>query len=516
MALPLRARGHERRARATVSFMCRTLWTRARRVSFLGCGMLLALLSLGCEASVDLALDLRTDHVAPDEFDTVVVLLDGVEQRRVPADGRAFLAPVRVAEFGGLPSGRHRVELVLLSAGRRIASRALVVQLDGDRIALVVIARICEGRVCPQAGDPFDATECRGQSCVRPDCDPADPSTCPEPDYREDADCPSGAPCARGRCEAGSCLVAADDSVCGAGERCHPVRGCEPIPSGPRDAGERDAPEAPDTGDAFDAGGDAPEAPDTGDALDAGGDAPDTSTDAPLGPCAGRSAGTVCRPALGPCDIAETCDGAAAACPEDGLVPGGTECRASMGACDAAEQCTGSSAECPSDGFAPSGTECRAAAGVCDVAERCTGSSADCPGNGFAAAGATCRSAAGTCDVAESCTGSSASCPANGFRSSSTVCRATAGSCDLAENCTGSSASCPTNRFRSSSTVCRTSAGVCDVAESCTGSSASCPVDAFRTSGTCTWSYSGMSCPGTCDGSGAACAPGCCRAGCPF
>ncbi len=114
-----------------------------------------------------------------------------------------------------------------------------------------------------------------------------------------------------------------------------------------------------------------------------------------------KPAGTVCRSAAGPCDIAETCDGTAAACPADAFASASTVCRAAAGACDVAENCTGASAACPADVFLPSTSVCRASAGICDVAETCTGSNAACPPDGFLQASLVCRAAAGVCDVAE-------------------------------------------------------------------------------------------------------------------
>jgi hypothetical protein len=169
-------------------------------------------------------------------------------------------------------------------------------------------------------------------------------------------------------------------------------------------------------------------------------------------------------------------------CDENGqcvsnFAPATTECRASAGVCDVAESCTGDSALCPEDGFLSATTECRASAGDCDVAESCTGDSASCPGDGFQSATTECRASAGDCDVAESCTGDSASCPGDGFQSATTECRASAGICDVAESCTGDSASCPDDGFQSATTECRPSADECDPSESCFGDVATCPED---------------------------------------
>ena len=83
-------------------------------------------------------------------------------------------------------------------------------------------------------------------------------------------------------------------------------------------------------------------------------------------------------------------------------------------------------------GFRASGQVCRTTAGVCDVQETCTGASATCPADGLASSTLQCRSSSGVCDPAENCTGSGVACPADTLSPSTTVCRSSAGSCDVA------------------------------------------------------------------------------------
>src|SRR5712692_2441680 len=131
------------------------------------------------------------------------------------------------------------------------------------------------------------------------------------------------------------------------------------------------------------------------------------------------AAGTTCG-TPGVCENQDTCDGAGT-CVDGGFKPSSTVCRAASGACDVAETCTGNSAACPNDAVASSATVCRPAAANCDVAETCDGTACttdQCNGTSntcqHAAGnmGAVCRASAGTCDVAETCTGSSTTCPA--------------------------------------------------------------------------------------------------------
>jgi hypothetical protein len=212
--------------------------------------------------------------------------------------------------------------------------------------------------------------------------------------------------------------------------------------------------------------------------------------------------GTECRGLAGVCDVAETCDGASAACPADAKST--TECRAAAGVCDAAESCDGVNDDCPADAVAPTGTVCRAGNGACDAAETCDGTDVSCPGDVLAAAGTVCRATAGGCDVEETCSGSDPGCPADVFASGGTVCRASGGVCDVAETCSGSTASCPVDQKLT--TECRASSGVCDVAESCDGVTDACPADAFVASGTeCRAAAGVCDLAETCSGSSGAC-----------
>jgi hypothetical protein len=155
------------------------------------------------------------------------------------------------------------------------------------------------------------------------------------------------------------------------------------------------------------------------------------------------NAGAVCRPAAGPCDIAEVCDGQAAACPPDAFEKLNRACRASAGVCDKAEHCNGSSAACPPDALQPAGVVCRASLGACDPAETCTGTAAACPVDRLTAPGTVCRAALSVCDVAEICTGVDPACPADAWQPQGFLCRASTGACDPAESCTGLTGSCP-------------------------------------------------------------------------
>ncbi|MCG8419087.1 MAG: hypothetical protein MJE77_14220 [Proteobacteria bacterium] len=145
------------------------------------------------------------------------------------------------------------------------------------------------------------------------------------------------------------------------------------------------------------------------------------------GTCILVEAGTECRAAAGSCDVAETCNGRSASCPDDGLAAFGTECRAASGPCDVAETCSGIDPACPADGAAPAGTVCRPGATACDAAETCDGVATTCPADVLASAGTPCRAAASACDPVEICSGTSAACPRD--KSVSPQCGGGCGTC---------------------------------------------------------------------------------------
>lgn len=66
------------------------------------------------------------------------------------------------------------------------------------------------------------------------------------------------------------------------------------------------------------------------------------------GNCGPLASGAICRSATGVCDVAEKCDGASTACPDDSLAQTTTVCRPSTGPNDPADFCNGVSAtQCP-------------------------------------------------------------------------------------------------------------------------------------------------------------------------
>ncbi len=224
------------------------------------------------------------------------------------------------------------------------------------------------------------------------------------------------------------------------------------------------------------------------------------------------ASGTVCRPAASACDVAEACDGASPACDADAAAPVGTPCGGTpSGVCDAQDTCSGTvgaSATCTAN-YQPASVVCRPAAGACDVAEACTGAATSCPNDTLVASGTVCRPAASACDVAEACDGASPACDADAAAPVGTPCGgAPSGVCDAQDTCSGTvgaSATCTAN-YQPASVVCRPAAGACDVAEACTGASRSCPNDTLVASGTvCRPAASACDVAEACDGASPAC-----------
>jgi cysteine-rich repeat protein len=106
------------------------------------------------------------------------------------------------------------------------------------------------------------------------------------------------------------------------------------------------------------------------------------------------------------CDVAESCDGAGAACPADAFEPSTVECRPDAGQCDVADFCTGGDADCPADGFEPDGTSCDdemtcTIEDVC-VAGQCVGDSMTC-GDGVVQGSCTEECDDGNLDSGDGC-----------------------------------------------------------------------------------------------------------------
>lgn len=152
-------------------------------------------------------------------------------------------------------------------------------------------------------------------------------------------------------------------------------------------------------------------------------------------------AGTTCRASAGSCDLAETCDGTGALCPEDVFASATTACRLSSGPCDAVERCTGSSALCPADDFLSPAVVCRATTSIvdCDPSESCTGLAASCPADVSTRAPTTevCDGVDNDCDGVVDETPAAASCSMRGNATAacsmgacSYICNTGFGDCD--------------------------------------------------------------------------------------
>ena len=141
--------------------------------------------------------------------------------------------------------------------------------------------------------------------------------------------------------------------------------------------------------------------------------------------CEFLGAATECRGSVGECDVAETCDGASGACPDDVKAASGTTCgSATDDACTDGDTCNDNGTCAANDAAAD--TVCSSDFNACtrDVCDG-TGTCTHPAGN----SGTQCRpAAAGECDVAETCDGASASCPSDQFVSEGTLCNA-AGPC---------------------------------------------------------------------------------------
>ena len=126
-----------------------------------------------------------------------------------------------------------------------------------------------------------------------------------------------------------------------------------------------------------------------------------------------RAAGEICLPAApgSECDVPDTCDGASAAC-LPAFATNTTRCGTDDAeACEAPDHCAGTTALCVEVYLA--GVECRPSVGACDLAETCTGAAAECPPNGVSPGSTVCRASSASCDEPEACDGVGPMCPAD-------------------------------------------------------------------------------------------------------
>lgn len=182
-----------------------------------------ALLLGSCAPSaVDLVVDLRTDLLPGAEFGRVRVIVqpgDTVEANAsLDAD---YVDGVRTAELSDLEPGLHDVFLTLFEpTGAPLIEQRVIVELERDTVLTVVLTRDCRDVACGED------ERCLRGACVDSECSALNPDRCPAPECMSDGECGSTSSCAIGRCVEGSCLLAVEDAMCDAGDRCDPDRGC--------------------------------------------------------------------------------------------------------------------------------------------------------------------------------------------------------------------------------------------------------------------------------------------------
>lgn len=200
----------------------------------------LLVLGTGCEQDgFSLLVDVKTDLVPGVEFVAAVVQIEhagGSTRESAPAlRSEDWLEGLRVAEFGDVAAGPVTGTVALLDGdGRSVAERPLSLTVSGDTGVTIIITRSCVGVSCP-GGE----SACFAGGCVDPGCVSSVPGSCGEARCVANISCglPSG--CRVPTCVAGACLISIDDSICAAGERCDPDRGCvtDSMDAGMPDAG---------------------------------------------------------------------------------------------------------------------------------------------------------------------------------------------------------------------------------------------------------------------------------------
>ncbi len=168
-------------------------------------------------------------------------------------------------------------------------------------------------------------------------------------------------------------------------------------------------------------------------------------------------------------------DGAASQAVTVTVTPPSSQC--GNGQLDTGEACDGGACCTASCQFASAATVCRAAAGACDVAETCTGASATCPGNGVAANGTSCSdgnvcNGAETCQAGACTAGTSLVCN-DGNACTTDTCNAgtgcvftnNTGPCSDGVACTAdvcAGGACTSTPACGAGETCNLTTGVCD------------------------------------------------------
>jgi hypothetical protein len=232
---------------------CRMRWLAALVVMLGACSD---------DGGPSLFVDLRTDFAPDVEFQRVRTTLSA--RPGAPAllidheveSGASYLEGRRVADFLDIAPGAVSLVVELVKDnGSVVAERRAAVELRDDLAVTVVITRSCLGIECPGSGDDPGAVACLGGRCVAPECSAEHPEACGPAECDDPTDCGPYPGCVQARCELGSCLAVAMDSLCGAGQVCDRELGCL---GGAPDGGVADGGDAGLDAGGGDAGGPGP------------------------------------------------------------------------------------------------------------------------------------------------------------------------------------------------------------------------------------------------------------------
>ena len=124
---------------------------------------MLAIAACSTKNEQTLALGLRTDLVAGEEFDEIQLVLvraDGERnfgvRQKVDIDGGVFIPGERVTEIDSLPKGSYRLDVDLIDSERQrsVAKRPVLVDVEQNLAVTVPIDRSCLNVACPPVDDP--------------------------------------------------------------------------------------------------------------------------------------------------------------------------------------------------------------------------------------------------------------------------------------------------------------------------------------------------------------------------
>ena len=171
--------------------------------------MVLCLVLLGTTgcASPELVIALRTELAPGNDFDRIVVTVDGAHRVELSATlDDDFSDPSYLTDYDDVAAGvSHRVVVELFQGSNAVGQSGVIVRFDRPLVVPVTVTFDCLPDQCPGSGDPPSAVECFAGACFEETCDPAEAS-CMAGECTSTEACVQVGGCVDVLCLRGACL----------------------------------------------------------------------------------------------------------------------------------------------------------------------------------------------------------------------------------------------------------------------------------------------------------------------